>query len=220
MATQNIFDLSDTWNNVATTFTAIKMNVTDTASNASSLLMDLQVGGVSQASVSKAGNLTIAGNLIVPNGKGIDFSATSGTGTSELLSDYEEGTWVAEFADAETGGNVSVTTANGRYTKVGRTVVAAIGGFINIDTTGLTGANRAWVRGLPFASNGAASHFSAAGDLRNVTFLGTPTMFLEGNKSAVYVRTNITASGFSALTVSAFTDDTAWIIFSITYQTA
>jgi len=220
MSTMNIFDLTDTWNAGGTTFTAIKMNATDTASAAGSLLLDLQVGGVSQASVSKAGNLTIAGNLIVPNGKGIDFSATSGTGTSELLSDYEEGIWEASFADAETGGNVSVTTSGGRYTKVGRTVVAAIGGFINIDTTGLTAGNRAWVRGLPFASNSAALHFSAAGDLRNVTFSGSPTMFLEGNKSAVYVRNNTSGGGFSALTVSAFTDDTAWIIFSITYQTA
>lgn len=36
-----IYDLADTWNNAATTFTAIKMDVTNTASNAASLLMDL-----------------------------------------------------------------------------------------------------------------------------------------------------------------------------------
>lgn len=53
-----IYDLADTWNNGATTFTAIKMNVTDTASNAASLLMDLQTGGVSQFKVSKAGAVT------------------------------------------------------------------------------------------------------------------------------------------------------------------
>ena len=33
------------------------------------------------------------GNVVLANGKGIDFSATSGTGTSELFDDYEEGTW-------------------------------------------------------------------------------------------------------------------------------
>mgnify|MGYP003654145576 CR=1 FL=1 len=48
-----IYDIADTWNASGTTFTAIKMNVTDTASAAGSLLMDLQVGGVSQFSVSK-----------------------------------------------------------------------------------------------------------------------------------------------------------------------
>jgi hypothetical protein len=33
------------------------------------------------------------GNVVLADGKGIDFSATAGTGTSELFDDYEEGTW-------------------------------------------------------------------------------------------------------------------------------
>ena len=44
-----------TWNNAATTFTGLKFNVTDTASASGSLLMDLQVGGISQANVLKSG---------------------------------------------------------------------------------------------------------------------------------------------------------------------
>jgi hypothetical protein len=59
MTTQNIFDLTDTWNAGGTTFTAIKMSVTDTASASGSLLMDLQVGGVSQFNVQKSGLLTV-----------------------------------------------------------------------------------------------------------------------------------------------------------------
>jgi hypothetical protein len=54
-----IYDLSDTWNASGTTFTAIKMNVTDTASAAASLLMDLQVGGTSRFSVAKGGIVTL-----------------------------------------------------------------------------------------------------------------------------------------------------------------
>jgi hypothetical protein len=57
----NIYNLSDTWNAGATVFTAIKMNVTDTASAAASLLMDLQVGGVSRFSVTKAGTIQVPG---------------------------------------------------------------------------------------------------------------------------------------------------------------
>lgn len=53
--TQDIFDMADTWNDAGTTFTGIKMNITDTASAAGSLLMDLQVGGVSQFAVDKTG---------------------------------------------------------------------------------------------------------------------------------------------------------------------
>ena len=61
MATVNIFDMADTWNNVATTYTAIKMNVTDTASASGSLLMDLQVGGSSKFKVSKTSQLLLGG---------------------------------------------------------------------------------------------------------------------------------------------------------------
>jgi hypothetical protein len=52
-----------TWNEAATTFTAVKVNITDTASAAGSLLVDLQVGGSSKFNVNKAGNVTVAGTL-------------------------------------------------------------------------------------------------------------------------------------------------------------
>jgi hypothetical protein len=60
------------------------------------------------------GNLTLASgnNVVFASGNGIDFSATAGTGsTSELLDDYEEGTWTPTI------GGVSV--GSGNYTKVG-----------------------------------------------------------------------------------------------------
>jgi hypothetical protein len=76
MSTQNIFDLTDTWNNVATTFTAVKMNVTDTASAAGSLLMDLQVGGATKANITKGGLLTLADGV---KGTTTNDSAAAGT---------------------------------------------------------------------------------------------------------------------------------------------
>jgi len=56
---QSIVDISGTWNTTGTP-TAVKVNVTDTASNAASLLQDWQVGGVSKVSISKAGQFTAA----------------------------------------------------------------------------------------------------------------------------------------------------------------
>lgn len=47
-------DIAQTWNTTGTP-TALKLNVTDTASNANSLLMDLQVGGSGRLSVRKTG---------------------------------------------------------------------------------------------------------------------------------------------------------------------
>ncbi len=55
---KSIGALADTWNNALTTFKARVFNVTDTASDAGSLLDDLQVGGVSKWSVRKDGELT------------------------------------------------------------------------------------------------------------------------------------------------------------------
>jgi hypothetical protein len=91
----------------------------------------VQGGATKQVSVANstagraisATELTLTtGNLIVASGQGIDFSATSGTGTSELFNDYEEGTWTP----VPTGVVVNSGTPvySGKYTKVGRTVVA------------------------------------------------------------------------------------------------
>jgi hypothetical protein len=90
------------------------------------------------------------GNLIVANGQGVDFSATPGTGTSELLNDYEEGTWTAKLYDASSGGNASATTATGYYTKIGNQVTLTVGNFNNIDTTGMTAGNFIRMGDLPF----------------------------------------------------------------------
>lgn len=49
-------NLSDIWNTSAT-ITGLKYNVTDTASNAASLLVDVQVGSSSKASINKTGQI-------------------------------------------------------------------------------------------------------------------------------------------------------------------
>jgi hypothetical protein len=61
-------DLTQTWDAVGTTFTALKFNATDTASAAGSLLMDLQVGGASKFNVTKAGAITSAANFQANSG--------------------------------------------------------------------------------------------------------------------------------------------------------
>jgi hypothetical protein len=50
-----IYDLVDTWNAGGTSFNAIKMNVTDTASATASRLVTLQVGGSERFGVRKDG---------------------------------------------------------------------------------------------------------------------------------------------------------------------
>ena len=67
MANVAINNITDTWNSSGTTFTGIKFNVTDTASAAGSLLMDLQVGGASKFKVDKSGTVTSQNQIVVSN---------------------------------------------------------------------------------------------------------------------------------------------------------
>ena len=117
-------------------------------------------------------------NLVMASGKGIDFSATSngsGTTTSEVLSDYEEGTWTPTIILG--GGSVTYTTQTGSYTKVGRLVTVQVIITVNVATTP---SNTLEFGGLPFTvaatQKGAASMYAsgvAAG--ATTTWVGAPT---------------------------------------------
>jgi hypothetical protein len=100
-----------------------------------------------------------SGNLVFGTaGNGIDFSATSGTGTSELFDDYEEGTWTPTIAAGS--GTFTTVSAAGRYTKTGRMVIAQLRIFLT-DSTGGSG----WINisNFPFA-NSQASYAVAYGE--------------------------------------------------------
>lgn len=100
----------------------------------------------------RTGDQTIvSGNLVIGTaGKGIDFSAASHAAgmTSELLNDYEEGTFTGTLTSATPP--TTPITATGYYTKVGRLVTASVA-FRNVNNTGASG--QILVSGLPFASN-------------------------------------------------------------------
>jgi hypothetical protein len=89
------------------------------------------------------------GNLVIgTNGKGIDFSADPHAPgmTSELLDDYEEGTWTPIDSS---GAGLPLTVANATYVKIGRQV------FANFAIVYPANANPATARvgGLPFTSS-------------------------------------------------------------------
>jgi hypothetical protein len=111
---------------------------------------------VLSASPTLSGDVTLStGNLVIGTaGKGIDFSVTSsgsGTMTSELLADYEEGTWTATLTGTTTAPTIPVTTT-AIYTKIGRQVTIELS-FLNVTTTGASGNLQ--VSGLPFAAGSA-----------------------------------------------------------------
>jgi len=101
---------------------------------------------------------TTSGNIAFPSGQGIDFSATSGTGTSELFDDYEEGTWTPALKNATT---TAYTTQLGRYTKVGNMVYCHV--RLQITTLGDGDPNE--IVGFPFTADttGGNGHHASFG---------------------------------------------------------
>jgi hypothetical protein len=97
--------------------------------------------------VSHKGKVYAADNILMASGKGIDFSATgdginSSSSSSELLDDYEEGTWVPTV----TQGTISYGDAY--YTKVGRMV--HVTGYVN-NWSDRTGSSNIGIQGLPYS---------------------------------------------------------------------
>jgi hypothetical protein len=118
------------------------------------------------------------GNVVLADGKGIDFSATAGTGTSELFDDYEEGTWTPTIEGSTTAGTQTYNAQVAKYTKVGRTVT--ICAFVSITNKDAAMAGNVRIGGLPYASDGTANalHALALGDFQGVTFGASKTQLL------------------------------------------
>lgn len=110
MARAYVYNMVDTWNAGGTTFTAVKMNVTDTASAAASALIDLQVGGVSQFKVSKAGAVTAVG-VAIPTISSTD-TLSNKTLSSPTLSGTVAGT--PTFSGAVQFARLNTTTTDNR----------------------------------------------------------------------------------------------------------
>lgn len=132
------------------------------------------------------GTNTFNENIVMANGKGIDFSATPGTGTSELFNDYEEGAWTpAVISTGTASGTATYGSQFGRYTRVGR--VVHVEGYISYSGgTGSAGDLR--ISGLPFTSNSSLpSGAVAIGICSNITLTAanTPTAFVVINTQEV-----------------------------------
>ncbi len=107
--------------------------------------------------IDSTGDLTIKdGDLVIgTSGHGIDFGVTgngSGTMTSELFSDYEEGTWTPTTPSGGGGWN-SVSSA--MYRKVGKIVFLTFYGGLASQTS----TNAIKIGGFPYAAAGG-NHYS------------------------------------------------------------
>lgn len=193
---------------------ALLQGVTESGSNAGSDLTMYRytdaggyLGGVLEITRSNGNVKVMDGNLVIgTSGKGIDFSATansSGTMTSELLADYEEGTCTLAITCASGTATVNSYYRLGAYTKVGRKVTVT--GFIVIDSVSTPSGT--WsITGLPYAAGSDAhGNFQSAASFSQIT---TGVGHVGSGGTAVQMISP------NANTLAASTQ----IIFEVTYQ--
>ena len=158
------------------------------------------------------------GNVVLDDGKGIDFSATAGTGTSELFDDYEEGTWTPAFQTSNNNMTVTHDVQTGFYTKVGN-VVTCTGRLRTDAVSGGTGTVQ--IQGLPFTAKSGVTLGSVGVLSIGVadTWVAAPTggYVNVGGTSLDLIKTGLTVILPADMT-NAANSNGLW--FSITYMAA
>ena len=172
----------------------------------------LGVNNSQKVTIGTDGNTTFAGNLILANAKGIDFSATSdATGmSSELLHDYEEGVYDITIGGLG-GGSVTMASSKNQfsYTKIGRQVtvqgeisiigVSSLSGTMTINLPFSVGSTIGDLSSRTVGSFSSQNHnFNDFGlTIHSHTYEGQSVMFFvyhKDNGGWEYVNTNTLAS--------------------------
>ena len=229
------FSTTLNWNNAATTFTGLKLNVTNTASAAGSNLLDLQVGGTSALRITPTALITGAGfsvgnillfgngsaNLVVDSGT-VRTGTKFGIGGNDLFLERDDANTLAQ----RNGTNAQTYRLYNTYTDASnyeRLDVRWTGtNSLKIETTAVgTGTARPLdlVAGGSLLGLGAGggvkwyvttnSEFSAASDACKIRFGGTGDAGLARDSAGVVkVTDGSTGTGYLKLiptTVGALT---------------
>ena len=169
--------------------------VNDVYGNDSTAKIRWHHGGAEKFVVKTNGHVVISnGNLELANGMGIDYSNVSDGSrsvSSNLLDDYEEGSFTPEYNTGSAGSAMlsaaTYTNTSGFYTKIGRLVYVVLriecashtvmGGIVQINN-------------LPFAcqsdsgsQGGGFFHYINALDSTNTGY--TPTLYIAGGASYI-----------------------------------
>ena len=117
-------------------------------------LITAKDGATTSFAVADGGDVTITGDLIMADGKGIDFSASTDDASPavEILDDYEEGTYTPTIVGASGGNFVTSTYTTASYVKIGS--LCHVKGYINVSSD--NSASGTLRISLPFTSSNTA----------------------------------------------------------------
>ena len=167
------------------------------------------------------------GNVVVANGNGIDFSGTSDgtTMSSELLDDYEEGTFTPAFSGSSSApSGVSYSVRTGSYTKIGRSVTCHV--YLALSSWSSGPSGNAIVSSLPFTSRNNNDSY-AAGSIGYAdgwsSTDGPQAAYVELNTNQLQLKTNQSSDPRDDLRVSISASNMSGdevMIVSVTYNVA
>jgi hypothetical protein len=153
-----------------------------------------------------------SGNIILgQSGAGIHLGVTSAT-SSNLLDDYEEGTWTPALSN---GGTIG-TTYGATYTKIGNTVIARV--YLN-NLTIPNDSNEFRISGLPFTVR-SGSYYGGLGAIiyvhsKNIDAFGMGDPVPYSGATIVYFHRR---SGTTATVVNSDVTGMQAFIFGISYE--
>ena len=205
MATTSIRSITDTWTDGGTTYDAIKMNVTDSASAAASNLLNLQVASSSKLAVGKDGALTVtsaAADAIAvgPNGATnpafiIDASTASAATGLKIVPNAAASGVALSVVSSGTNENVTVDAKGSGTVTINGTATGAI---TLARATGVTGA-------MTGTSTSASALAVGANGATN------PVLKVNANTASVATGIEVTgaaaASGVALAVISSGTND-------------
>jgi len=183
----------------------------------------------STSNTTLANGLTLTdGNLVVASGHGIDFSATANTSitnasmSSELLDDYEEGTWTPVVSGSSSGIYSLDSGFKARYTKIG--AVCHVSATFGLDSLSGSASGYTAISGFPFNYNGGLSQAVSTVACNNVNLSSSCIQLVIAQASSgtsnsfflTQIRDNTTSESLDLSSLSSSSDFT----FSVTYQVA
>tara|TARA_R110001592_G_scaffold276294_1_gene543429 strand:- start:174 stop:980 length:807 start_codon:yes stop_codon:yes gene_type:complete len=161
-----------------------------TRANGATPVERMRIGSTGAVTITNSLNINY-GNVVLTSGYGIDFSATGDgpTMTSELLDDYEEGTWT--LTD-QSGAGLSLTVYVATYTKIGNQV------FFEIGMLFPTTSNTTEIKlSLPFTAKN--TNDNTGGAAMTTTNSGRNDSLVVGRNTAfLHVQSNLNAGATNA----------------------
>ena len=198
----------------------------DQNSEASDTRVRFQTDGTERVSIDS--NLTISdGNLVVANGHGIDFSATANatagqynsinpTTDSEILHDYEYGSFTPHIRTQGGTSNATYAQKGGYYTKIGRQVYCTF--FMNWSNAS-NHSGYIYFVGLPYFSGSNTSSHLMYGigtvQLNNFTISGNGGAVL--HMGSATSGTNLASNNSGGISINEGHTNNGYIMANITY---